>query len=86
MLRLPGGPPAEAAHLGDLGGLPRHRALAVLDLPGGATGPAAPADPVGPAGGCCDRLVDAVEAVREQLGLPVVDLLAHSAGADLALR
>jgi pimeloyl-ACP methyl ester carboxylesterase len=32
----------------------------------------------------CDRLVDDVEALREHLGLDQVDLLAHSAGANLA--
>lgn len=33
----------------------------------------------------CDRLVDDVEALREHLGLDRIDVLTHSAGADLAL-
>lgn len=33
----------------------------------------------------CDHLVDDVEALREHLGLDRIDVLAHSAGADLAL-
>jgi proline iminopeptidase len=33
----------------------------------------------------CDRLVDDVEALREHLGLDRLDLLAHSAGANLAV-
>lgn len=32
----------------------------------------------------CDHLVDDVEALREHLGLDRIDLLAHSAGANLA--
>jgi pimeloyl-ACP methyl ester carboxylesterase len=34
----------------------------------------------------CDQLVDALEEVREAHGVPVVDLVAHSAGANLAVR
>lgn len=34
----------------------------------------------------CDRLVDALEELRVAHGLPVVDLVAHSAGANLAVR
>jgi pimeloyl-ACP methyl ester carboxylesterase len=69
------------AGLGDLGGLSAHRSLVLLDLRGtGAS--AAPADP---ATYRCDRQVGDVEALRAQLGLDRVDLLAHSAGAALAL-
>ncbi|MFJ6833979.1 alpha/beta fold hydrolase [Streptomyces sp. NPDC091209] len=81
LLCLPGGPMRASAYLGDLGGLTRHRRLCVLDLRG--TGDSAlPADP---ATYRCDRQVDDVEAFRAHLGLDRVDLLAHSAGADLAL-
>lgn len=34
----------------------------------------------------CDRLVDDVEALREHLGLDRMDLLAHSAGANVAAQ
>ena len=81
LLCLPGGPMQASAYLGDLGGLAAHRSLVRLDLRGtGAS--AAPADP---ATYRCDRQVGDVEALRVQLGLDRVDLLAHSAGASLAL-
>ena len=81
LLCLPGGPMQASAYLGDLGGLSAHRSLVLLDLRGtGAS--AAPADP---ASYRCDRQVGDVEALRAQLGLDRVDLLAHSAGAALAL-
>ena len=69
-----------SAYLGDLGGLTAHRRLVLLDLRG--TGDSAiPADP---ATYRCDRQVDDVEALRVHLGLDRVDLLAHSAGGNLA--
>jgi pimeloyl-ACP methyl ester carboxylesterase len=34
----------------------------------------------------CDRLVDDVESLRKRLGLDRMDVLAHSAGANLAAR
>jgi pimeloyl-ACP methyl ester carboxylesterase len=78
---LPGGPMLPAEYLGDLGGLTAHRSLVLLDLRG--TGRSAvPADL---ATQRCDRQVDDVEALRAHLGLDRVDLLAHSAGAALAL-
>ncbi|MGW3915656.1 alpha/beta fold hydrolase [Streptomyces sp. NPDC005070] len=81
LLCLPGGPMRASAYLGDLGGLTRHRRLYVLDLRG--TGDSElPADP---ATYRCDRQVADVEAFRAHLGLDKVDLLAHSAGCDLAL-
>ncbi|MET9411335.1 alpha/beta hydrolase [Streptomyces sp. NPDC002935] len=81
LLCLPGGPMRASAYLGDLGGLRRHRRLCVLDLRG--TGDSGlPADP---ATYRCDRQVQDVEAFRAHLGLDRVDLLAHSAGGDLAL-
>jgi pimeloyl-ACP methyl ester carboxylesterase len=81
LLVLSGGPMRASAYLGDLGGLSAHRALHLLDLRGtGDSG--TPADP---ASYRCDRQVDDVEAFRKHLGLPSVDLLAHSAGANLAM-
>lgn len=79
---LPGGPMQDSAYLGDLGGLSAHRQLIRLDLRG-TGGSAVPDDP---ASYRCDRLVDDVEALREHLGLDRVDLLGHSAGANLAAR
>jgi pimeloyl-ACP methyl ester carboxylesterase len=82
LLCLPGGPMLASAYLRDLGGLAAHRALARLDLRG--TGDSElPADP---ASYRCDRQVADVEAVRRHLGLDRLDLLAHSAGANLAYR
>ncbi|THA33991.1 alpha/beta hydrolase [Streptomyces sp. A1547] len=78
---IPGGP-ADSRYLGDVGGLSAHRRLIVLDLRG--TGRSAiPADA---ASYRCDRLVDDVEALREHLGLPQMDLLAHSAGTNVATQ
>ncbi|MFC0850158.1 alpha/beta fold hydrolase [Streptomyces noboritoensis] len=81
LLCIPGGPMRASAYLGDLGGLAAHRRLVLLDLRG--TGDSqAPADP---ATYRVDRQVADVEALRDRLGLDRVDLLAHSAGGDLAL-
>jgi pimeloyl-ACP methyl ester carboxylesterase len=80
LICLPGGPMRDSAYLGTLGGLTAHRRLIRLDLRGtGASD--APADP---ASYRCDRQVDDVEALRVELGLDRLDLLAHSAGANLA--
>ncbi|MFB7861659.1 alpha/beta fold hydrolase [Streptomyces sp. NPDC056069] len=81
LLCVPGGP-ADSAYLGDLGGLSASRTLVVPDLRG--TG--ASARPADPATYRCDRLVDDVEALRAHLGLDRVDLLGHSAGANIALQ
>ena len=71
-----------SAYLGDLGGLSRHRRLVMLDLRG--TGKSAvPADP---SSYRCDRLVDDVVALMDQLGLQTADVLGHSAGANIALQ
>lgn len=78
---LPGGP-ADSAYLGDLGGLSAHRRLIVPDLRG--TGRSAV--PEDTSTYRCDRLVDDVEALRAHLGLPTMDLLAHSAGANVAAQ
>lgn len=78
---LPGGPMQDAGYLGDLGGLAdRHRLLLVDPRGTGASG--TPADT---SSYRCDRLVDDVEALREHLGLAHLDLLGHSAGANLAV-
>ncbi len=82
LLCLPGGPLLDSAYLGDLGDLASHRRLVLLDLRG--SGASERADD--PALYRCDRLVADVEAVRRRLGLESIDLLAHSAGANLAYR
>ncbi|MFK0261558.1 alpha/beta fold hydrolase [Streptomyces angustmyceticus] len=78
---IPGGP-TDSAYLGDLGGLSAYRRLIVLDLRG--TGRSAIPDDT--SSYRCDRLVDDVEALREHLGLPRMDLLAHSAGTNIATQ
>ena len=79
---LPGGPMRASAYLGDLGGLAAHRQLILLDLRGtGESG-----HPADSASYRCDRQVGDVEALREHLGLDRIELLAHSAGASLAVR
>ncbi|MFF0502256.1 alpha/beta fold hydrolase [Streptomyces fimicarius] len=81
LICLPGGPMGASAYLGDLGGLATRRQLVLLDLRG--TGDSGV--PEDPSAYRCDRLVDDVEALREHLGLDWIDVLTHSAGADLAL-
>jgi proline iminopeptidase len=78
---LAGGPMQDSASLGELGGLPGRVQVILLDYRG--TGRSeTPAD----AGSYrCDRLVDDVEALREHLGLDQINLLAHCAGANLAV-
>ncbi|MFF1699475.1 alpha/beta fold hydrolase [Streptomyces sp. NPDC058257] len=78
---VPGGP-ADSRYLGDLGGLSAHRRLIVLDTRG--TGRSA--IPEDPSSYRCDRLVEDVEALREHLGLPRMDLLGHSGGANIATQ
>ncbi|NAZ74287.1 alpha/beta fold hydrolase [Kineococcus sp. T13] len=78
---LPGGPMQDSSYLGGLGGLSAHRQLVLLDLRG--TGRSATPQDVT---SCrCDRLVDDVDALRAHLRLDRVDLLAHCAGANLAV-
>ena len=82
LICLPGGPMRASAYLGDLGGLGRHRQLVLPDLRG--TGESAvPADP---SSYRCDRLVDDVAALMDHLGLQSVDVLGHSAGANIAVQ
>jgi pimeloyl-ACP methyl ester carboxylesterase len=78
---LPGGP-TDSGYLGDLGGLSAHRQVIRLDLRG--TGRSAVPEDTGSYR--CDRLVDDVEALREHLGLDRIDLLAHCAGANVAVQ
>lgn len=78
---LPGGPMQASAYLGDLGGLSGSRRLILLDPRGaGQSG-----TPTNTGSYRCDRLVDDVEALREHVSLDRIDLLAHSAGANLAV-
>lgn len=79
---LPGGPMLDADYLGDLGGLSATRRLLLLDHRGSG----ASDTPADPAAYRCDRLVEDVEALRRHLGLDMLELLAHSAGANLAYR
>ncbi|MET9575065.1 MULTISPECIES: alpha/beta fold hydrolase [Streptomyces] len=81
LLCLPGGPMQDSVYLGDLGGLTAHRTLIRLDLRG--TGHSTV--PRDPASYRCDRQVGDVEALRAELGLERVQLLGHSAGANLAV-
>jgi proline iminopeptidase len=78
---IPGGP-TDCRYLGDLGGLSAHRLLISLD-PRGTGRSATPRDT---ATYRCDHLVDDVEALRDHLGLPRMDLLAHSGGTNIATQ
>jgi proline iminopeptidase len=79
---VPGGPMQDSAYLGDLGGLSAYRQLIMLDLRG--TGRSAvPADT---GSYRCDRLADDVGALQDHLGLDSIDLLGHSAGANIAVQ
>jgi pimeloyl-ACP methyl ester carboxylesterase len=77
---LPGGPGRAVKYLGNLGGLHLSRRLVMLD-PRGVGESASPEDP---ATFSVNRLVSDVEALRAELGLEQMDLLAHSAGSVLA--
>ena len=77
---VPGGPFLPAAYLGDLGGLDRLAELAFFD-PGAGIG-----DDAVPAAYRCDAVAGGLERFRVRLGLDRLDLLAHSAGANIALR
>lgn len=72
----------DSVYLGDLGGLAEWRQLIMLDLRG--TGKSAiPSDPDSYR---CDRLTADVTALQDHLGFDRVDLLAHSAGANIAVQ
>ncbi|MFJ7203510.1 alpha/beta fold hydrolase [Streptomyces sp. NPDC098789] len=80
LICLPGGAMRASVYLGDLGGLAANRRLVLLDLRG--TG-----DSEVPADGATyrvDHQVADVEALRVHLGLERMDVLAHSAGGNLA--
>jgi pimeloyl-ACP methyl ester carboxylesterase len=78
---LPGGPGRSTEYLGDLGGLSQSRRLALTDTRGtGASGDAADPDSYR-----CDRLLADVEALHAHLGFERIDVLGHSAGANLAV-
>jgi proline iminopeptidase len=79
---VPGGPMLDSAYFRDLGGLDADRQLVLLDLRGSGDS-AVPADP---SSYRCDRQVDDLEALRLHLGLERLDLLGHSAGANLVYR
>lgn len=81
LICLPGGPGRSCEYFGDLGGLRRSRRLIMPDTRG--TGDSD--DASDPLSYRCDRLVGDVEALRAHLGLERVDLLGHSAAADLAV-
>lgn len=82
LLCLPGGPVLDAAYLGDLGGLAARCRLVLLD-PRGSGASDHTEDLTAYR---CDRMVADVEALRRHVGLDAIDLLAHSAGANLAYR
>jgi proline iminopeptidase len=71
----------DSAYLGDLGGLSGQLRLILLDHRG--TGRSE--TPAETSSYRCDHLVDDVEALREHLGLDRMNLLAHSAGVNLAV-
>lgn len=83
LLVIPGGPARNAAYLGDLRGLAERtgRQLLVLEMRGTGRSDV----PVDPESYRADRLVLDVESSLSHLGLERVDLLAHSAGANVAL-
>jgi proline iminopeptidase len=78
---LPGGAGRASEYLGDLGGLARSRRLVLPDTRG--TGGSA--DAAEPESYRCDRLVADVEALHANLGFERIDVLGHSAGANLAV-
>jgi pimeloyl-ACP methyl ester carboxylesterase len=78
-----GGPARDSAYFGDLGGLSAHRTLVFLDNRGsGLSGDTLEVSDVDSYR--ADRLVLDVEALRAHLGLETMDLLGHSAGAQVA--
>lgn len=78
---VPGGPLLSADYLGDLGGLSEHAELVLFNPPGSDGDTESDA-----AAYRCDNIADDLEAFRLQLGLDRLDLLGHSAGANIVLR
>ncbi|MGH3384260.1 MAG: alpha/beta fold hydrolase [Nocardioidaceae bacterium] len=79
---LPGGPLLDAASLGDLGGLARRLRLIQPDYRGAGRSET----PTSTASYRCDALVDDVEALRVHLRLERINVLAHCAGANVAVQ
>lgn len=75
MVCIPGGPGQAVGYLGELGGLSSRRTLILLDNRG--TG--ASSVPADPATYRVDRLAEDIEALRQHLGFPGIDLFGHSA-------
>lgn len=71
----------DSRYLGNLGGLSARHRLILLDLRG-TGGSSLPEDTTSYR---CDRLVGDVDALRAHLGLDRINLLGHSAGANLAV-
>jgi len=80
---LPGGPGRNPAYFGDLGGAGPAAGRNLVMLHTRGTGDSAV--PASTATYRCDRQVGDVEALRAHLGLDQMDLLAHSAAANLAV-
>ncbi len=80
---VPGGPARDAAYLGDLGGLASllERKLVVPDLRG--TGDSQP--DTDPESHRADRIAADVATLVDHLQMAPVDVLAHSAGANVAM-
>lgn len=81
LLCHPGGPGFSSRYFGDLPGLAAERTLLLLD-PRGTGDSDRPADP---AAYDLEAYAADVEAVREHLGLDVLDLLGHSHGGFVAM-
>lgn len=78
---IPGGPLLPAAYLGELGGLSGHAELVLLNPPGSGGDTESDATPYR-----CDQVTEDLETFRLHLGLGRLDLLGHSAGANIVLR
>ena len=76
---IAGGPGRASEYFGDLGGLPASYTMIRLDSRGTGSSEV-PADP---ASYRMDRLAEDVEALRAHLGLAEMNLLGHSAGANV---
>ena len=81
LIVLAGGPARHPSYLGDLAGLTRSRTLVVLHQRG--VGDSAPSPTARAA--TWPELAEDVEALRNHLDLPTIELLGHSAGTRIAL-